>query len=180
MLNLQGDLVSMIPDVSLSVFSCECCDTSNKMSFIMFIIMLSVTVCVSPVRLRGRRGSVWRLRGKNRRISFSSWRHSWMIWSASPTRRAATTRCRSLSSWRGRRWVTGCLISRQSSCLFDCFLSWRNNYNIPNERPNRYNIQACVKSKWSRRACLLCWAQYVVFTCFRSGETSLLLKCFRL
>lgn len=70
----------------------------------MRFFFLKKMVCVSPVRLRERRGSAWRLREKNRKISSSNWRPSWTTWSTSPIRKEATTRCRSLSSWRGRRW----------------------------------------------------------------------------
>lgn len=98
MLHLQGDLVS---------------DSPTATSVMILMVLVSI-ICIDnspppppyvcfPARLRGRSGSVWRPRGKNKRISFSSWRRSWMIWNASPIRRAATTRCRSLSSWRGRR-----------------------------------------------------------------------------
>lgn len=59
--------------------------------------------CHLHPRASGRSASVWRLSGRSKKISSSSSRRSWTTWSILPTRKAATTRCRSRSSWSARR-----------------------------------------------------------------------------
>lgn len=71
MLYLQEDLVSMTADVCLTYLLMYLC-VDNLMqqtwSFSALSIEIKIIVCVCSVRVRERRGSAWRLRGRNRKI----------------------------------------------------------------------------------------------------------------
>lgn len=71
MLYLQEDLVSMTADVSLMyllLYFCVDTVTQRTWSFSALSTEIKITVCVRSVRVRERRGSAWRLRGRNRKI----------------------------------------------------------------------------------------------------------------